>query len=220
MFRSVSFFSSYTIVKFPFVTLLNGHKIPITHKGVVEITYSLILNNVLCVLSFSFNILFACQLIHSFNYCLIFLNTVYFIQNLYAWKNIGMGEEKSCLNYLLQNKPSTPAMLHSCKFSFVYSFIVSINLDLWHYHLGHHSFLNQCFIHKCFPTITSSKHTNCYVCHYAKQPRLSFSNNESHTFLPIGNITLWYMVSIFHSYFRWLLLFLNHMILQEILGYN
>lgn len=103
MINSVSFFFAYNTVKSSFVTLPNDHKVPNTHKGIAKIIDSLILNNVLCVHSFSFNILSANWLIHSFNCCLTFLNKFYFIHDLYACKTIVLDEKKRVPYYIIKH---------------------------------------------------------------------------------------------------------------------
>ena len=57
------------------VQLPNEESTQVTHIGIVVLSSSLTLTNVLCVPSFSFNLLSVSTLTHSQPYCLVFLST-------------------------------------------------------------------------------------------------------------------------------------------------
>ena len=59
---SVSLFQSYTTVSHYVVELPNGESAHVTHIGIVKFSNSLILEHVLCVHFFSFNLLSVSQL--------------------------------------------------------------------------------------------------------------------------------------------------------------
>ena len=59
---SVSLFQSYTIVSHCVVELPNDESAHVTYIGIVKLSNSLILEHVLCVPSFSFNLLSVSQL--------------------------------------------------------------------------------------------------------------------------------------------------------------
>ena len=61
------------------VELLNGETALVTHIGSICHSETLILTNVLCVPSFSFNLLSVSQLTKKMHCCLIFVSTFYFI---------------------------------------------------------------------------------------------------------------------------------------------
>ena len=83
------------------VELPNGESAQVTHIGIVRLSTTLVLDNVLCVSSFSFNILSISKLTQKLSYCLVFLSQFCFIQDLLSWRTIGLGEVHNGL-YLLQ----------------------------------------------------------------------------------------------------------------------
>ena len=98
---SVDLLTSITATIQSLVHLPNGESTQVTHIGTVVLSPSLTLTNVLCVLSFSFNLLSVSTLILSQPYCLVFLSTYCFIQDLLPGKMIGVGKAVDGL-YLLQ----------------------------------------------------------------------------------------------------------------------
>ena len=64
------------------VQLPNGESAQVTHIGTVVLSSSLILKNVFCVPSFSFNLLFVSSLTYAQPYCCVFLSAYCFIQDL------------------------------------------------------------------------------------------------------------------------------------------
>ena len=75
-------FQSYTIVSHCVVEFPNGESTHVTHIGSVKLSASLILEHVLCVLSFSFNLLSVSQHTQKLPLCLVFLSQFCFIQDL------------------------------------------------------------------------------------------------------------------------------------------
>lgn len=71
-----------------FFTLPNGEKVIATHIGFVSLTRKLKLNNVLCVPSFSFNLVSARKLSQDLHCCLIFVPNISFMQDLLTWQTI------------------------------------------------------------------------------------------------------------------------------------
>ncbi|KAG2682828.1 hypothetical protein I3760_10G002200 [Carya illinoinensis] len=169
MVSSVSFLHSYSSVQSTFVTLPNGHKVNVTHIGIVKISDTLTLTNVLCVPSFSFNLLSVSKLVHSTNCAVFFLNKSCIIQDPCAWRTIGLGEQRDGLYYLLPYKTSTPDLIdasvssvfsnsnNAFSASSIPAPLVSSpqTLDMWHYRLGHPSNARQCFHYKFIP---------CFAC--------------------------------------------------------
>ncbi|XP_057976036.1 uncharacterized protein LOC131163461 [Malania oleifera] len=82
MVCATCFFTSKTAEVSYSVTLPNGEAVTVTHIGTVRPTKDLILHNVLCVPSFSFNLISARKLAHTLKCCLIFLSKNCFIQDL------------------------------------------------------------------------------------------------------------------------------------------
>ena len=79
MVHSVSCFTSITATLNTFVNLSNGESALVTHIGIVEISSKLIFHNVLCVPSFTFNLLSVSKLAKSISCCLMFFGTLCFI---------------------------------------------------------------------------------------------------------------------------------------------
>jgi hypothetical protein len=82
MVCSISFLSTVTSIISKQVRLPNGNHVEVTHIGTVRVSATLILTNVLCVSSFSFNLIYVSKLIQNFHCCLIFFAEFCFIQQL------------------------------------------------------------------------------------------------------------------------------------------
>lgn len=67
------------------VKLRIGTAVPITHKGIINISNSIILNNVLCVPNFSFNLISASKLTKYLHCCLVFSHNRCHIQDISNW---------------------------------------------------------------------------------------------------------------------------------------
>ena len=76
-----------TIVELP-----NGETARVTHIGTITLSSKLILKNVLCVPSFSFNILSISMITKSQVCYPVFLSSYCFIQDLISWQTIGVGQ--------------------------------------------------------------------------------------------------------------------------------
>jgi hypothetical protein len=84
------------------------HRVGYNVYGILAITalskiilVILYLTNVLCVPSFSFNLISASKLTKNVKCHLIFLAGFCFIQNLLTWKTIGLGKENGSLFHLM-----------------------------------------------------------------------------------------------------------------------
>jgi hypothetical protein len=66
MVCSISLFTTITAIVLTSVKLPNGDLVSVTHIGTIQISDHLVLTNVLCVPSFSFNPIFAAKLIKQF----------------------------------------------------------------------------------------------------------------------------------------------------------
>ena len=104
----ISFFQTYTTVANCVVKLPNGESARVTHVGTIKLSNFLILEHVLCVPSFSFNLLSVSQLTHNLPLFLVFLSQFCFIQDLSYWRTIGVGGVQNGL-YLLQKSNSRTA---------------------------------------------------------------------------------------------------------------
>ena len=188
MVYSTKLFTKITSTIHTTVELPNGESALVTHIGTVQISESLILADVLCVPSFSFNLISVSKLTSSLNCCIFFLSNLCFIQDLVKWKLIGRGKEKEGL-YLLEDQDSVcdheinPSFksFSSVHKSFVHKSINnrSSHLQLWHNRLGHASyanlqFLKNCISDLCTPCNMNDHDNHCLVCPLAKQKRLPF----------------------------------------------
>jgi len=77
--HSISLFTKITNSISSFVHLPNGKTILPTHIGTIQVTTSLILENVICVPAFSFNLISVSKLTKSLSCCLVFLSNYCFI---------------------------------------------------------------------------------------------------------------------------------------------
>ena len=89
MVHSITYFTSITSTLNTYVNLPNGEIALVTHIGIVKITEKFVLYNVLCVPSFSFNLISVSELAKTISCCLIFLGNMCFIQDLALWSTIG-----------------------------------------------------------------------------------------------------------------------------------
>jgi uncharacterized membrane protein YagU involved in acid resistance len=99
MINSISLFTSITTTISTKVKLPNGQFALVTHIGTVQISAHLTLTNILCVPSFSFNLLSVSKLVQSFNFSFLFFANYCVIQNLTPWMTIGVGREANGLYY-------------------------------------------------------------------------------------------------------------------------
>ena len=105
---SMSLFQSYTTVSHYVVELPNGESAHVTHIGSVKLSTPLILEHVLCVPSFSFNLLSVSQLTQKLPLYLVFSSQFCFIQDISCWRTIGVVEVHNGL-YLLQKSTTGTA---------------------------------------------------------------------------------------------------------------
>jgi hypothetical protein len=129
MVSSIKYFTTITSVVSSHVKLSNGQIALVTHIETVKISDSLILTDVICVPSFTFNLISASNLIKIIHCCLIFIHKFCFVQNLTSWEMIGVGEERNGLCYLVQTD------FVSSVFSALS--IKNVSADIWHCRLGH-----------------------------------------------------------------------------------
>jgi hypothetical protein len=178
-------FTTITIVVSTHVKLPNSLIANVTHIGIVTISETLTLTGVLCVPSFTFNLISVIKLIKSLKCCLIFLAGYYFIQNLHNWRTIGVGEKVAGLFYLMQaNKVSANASISA---PFIPSFFKHLSFNsikdpscnLWHYRLGHPSHSRMKLIQSIVPSISCKHDSVCPICPLAKQHKLPFPISSS-----------------------------------------
>ncbi|XP_075648679.1 uncharacterized protein LOC142619466 [Castanea sativa] len=175
MVHSVTCFTSITTTLNTHVNLPNGETALVTHIGTVKISAKLTLYNVLCVPSFSFNLISVSQLAKSTSCCLIFFGTLCFIQDLAHWSTLGLGKECNGL-YLLERGNSTS---HSMSVSVSAATSLVHNTHVWHSRLGHLSNDKLVSIrNNGEPLCTSIENFACEICPLAKQKRLPFNKSS------------------------------------------
>jgi len=192
MINSISLFTSITATISTKVKLPNGQFALVTHIGTVKISAHLTITNVLCVPSFSFNLLSFSKLVQTFNFCFIFFANYCFIQNLTSWMMIGVGREANGLFYLLEEPVLSSTAMTSFSNPVPFSFsanVKSVSTDLWHYRLGHLSHSRLQFLHSNNPHISCDLLDNpCTICPLACQKRLSFSHSVTCSLSPFDLI--------------------------------
>ena len=77
--HSVTLFTKITSSITTFIQLPNGEKVTVTHIGTIQVTSTFVLENVLCVPSFSFNLISVSKLTKSLSCYLVFLSNFCFI---------------------------------------------------------------------------------------------------------------------------------------------
>ena len=99
---SMKLLTSYIEISRAMVELPNGEATIVTHIGTIHLSSHITLTNVICVPSFTFNLLSINALTKSQPICLVFLSKFCFIQDFTCWSTIGMGQMHDGL-YLLQD---------------------------------------------------------------------------------------------------------------------
>ena len=110
MIHSFSCFTSITATLNTHVNMPNGEVALVIHIGTVKISEKFTLYNVLCVPSFSFNLISVSQLAKSTLCCLIFFGYLCFIQDLVLWSTLGLGKECNGLYLLEESKSTSPSI--------------------------------------------------------------------------------------------------------------
>nr|XP_023901990.1 uncharacterized protein LOC112013839 [Quercus suber] len=147
--HSIACFTTITTTLNTFVNLPNGEVASVTHVGIVKISEHLILHNVLCVPSFSFNLISVSQLVKSTACCLIFFGNLCFIQDLAHWSTLGLGRESNGLYLLDKSYTSTLVIVAS---------VHSSEVHIWHSRLGHLSNAKLASIKPSDNAIAERKH--------------------------------------------------------------
>ena len=107
MVHSLTFFTLITSIVRIYVRLPNGDMAKVTHIGTMQLSPTLTLENVLCIPTFSFNLISINKLTQHPSCCCIFLSQYCFIQDLQLWKMIGLGRKQGGLYALQSNLPDS-----------------------------------------------------------------------------------------------------------------
>jgi hypothetical protein len=172
MVHSLCKFTSITSSISTYIHLPNGEKALATHIGTVQISKSLLLTDVLCIPSFSFNLISISKLTNSPSCCVFFLSHLCFIQDLVAWKRIGLGRKKNGLYFL---QVSDNAETFSSLLPSIAAHTAVINKSVfyvWHHRLGHPSPSRLSLLKNVInDLVIPSANEHCKVCHISKQKR-------------------------------------------------
>lgn len=150
------------------VSLPNDTRVDITHTGIIHLSSSLALHDVLHVPSFKFNLISVSSLLKSSNCSAHFFPDSCFIQEYIQGLTIDRGILLHNLYILQLEHPSTTSF---------FSGSLMVDGDLWHRRLGHPSSDKL----KHIPGILSKtgfSNSPCTICPLAKQKRLSFESNN------------------------------------------
>ena len=137
MIWSITLFTKITSSLHATIKLPNGESALVTYTGTMKLSDFLILVNVLCVPSFSFNLKSVSKLTSFIKCCIFFLSNLCFIQDLVKWKMIGMGREKGGLYFVQSPHSDFSSFIPNNKSVHTVnqpkSMTKSSKLDLWHY---------------------------------------------------------------------------------------
>lgn len=147
------------------VGLLDGQHVMAVKEGVVRLTDTITLHNILIVPKLNCNLISVSQLSDDLKCCLITNSSICAIQDLQMREVIGTGERRDGLYYLCEG-PKFQEVL-------AVSIASSSSLELWHIRLGHPSEKVVKWL-PFFSDTTCSLNKDCEVCHRAKHSRSSF----------------------------------------------
>lgn len=156
--------------------LPNGEMSPVTHVGIVQLTTSITLRDVLVVPKFQFNLLSISQLTNHSACTVFFSSTKCILQDHALMMETKIGSLVDGLYKLqtadfISHTSGSDVSIHNCQFN---KFVQS----KWHWRLVHPS--TTILIH--IPEIHIPKSVvldDCEICHKSKQSRLPFPVSES-----------------------------------------
>lgn len=153
--------------------LLNGHTVIETHVGNLQLTLDITLDSVLCVTSFTYNLLSVYKLLSTSSFIISFTNTSCILQDLIRRKETEIGRSKDGLYVFSKSRLHImcPENTNICNnFSTKLVTVELLHAGLGHVPLKVLKLLNiSCLMHE-LPT--------CDTCHIAKQSRMKFDNNS------------------------------------------
>jgi len=178
---SLTYFTSYSQINPISVKLPNGSKVIAYYSGSAFINQDHILDNVLFIPNFTFNLLLVAKLIDNLSCVIIFYSNGCHSKNKNSLKVIGSSDMQDRL-YIprvpsyqnLQIKPvKSPHITNTVNFT------ASDLETVWHFQLGHVSNKSFGVIKNKFSFVKYNKSFIFYICQFAKQKRLSFPLSAS-----------------------------------------
>lgn len=167
--------------------LPNGTTVPITHVGTVQLSTKVVLHNVLCVPSFTYNLLSVSKLLTD-NKCEATFTTDQCFLKAVSWhQSLPIGKEMNGL-YLLSQKSLQHSTAELCAQSVVSNVTVP-QCGLWHARCGH----IPPQIMKLIPVPAEKCPSPCEDCMYAKHTRQVFpqSTSNSTEIFQLLHVDLW-----------------------------
>ena len=147
----------------------NGLNAKVTHIGTITLLPSLVLEKVLLVPSFSFNLISVSKLLQNKKHFLTCFHDHCAIQVLSSQMTFGLAKRVNGL-YHIQRLSSvssvSPSLSVPCNSFF--KFVCTVSSTTWHYRLGHHSHDRLKLIKTMLPDLPLSDCSTCIVCHKAK----------------------------------------------------
>ncbi|XP_019155956.1 PREDICTED: uncharacterized protein LOC109152764 [Ipomoea nil] len=172
---SLEFFDEYSAVQGTVVNLPNGETVKVSHIGNIKLSENLWLKNVLCIPSFTFNIVSASKLAKHSNCSLLVMANECLIQDVHGMMT-GFAKEENGL-YLLTEPPAKKISSFSMSNKIHCN---AISMDVWHQRLGHFPITKMHML--CgFHQTSWNKNLACDVCHFAKHKRSPFPISTSTT---------------------------------------
>ncbi|CAN1320219.1 Retrovirus-related Pol polyprotein from transposon RE2 [Linum perenne] len=164
------------------VMLPDGNSIPVTHIGTIDFRCGLVLNHVLVIPNFKFNLLYVSRLIEHGAYSVLFHTSMCVFQDTKSSRTIGTTKLREGLFWFHSyvQPLSDKNTVSTCSSNFFY---------LWDFRLGHSSLDSLC-------KSLGSKNLNafhCKVCPLAKQQRLKFpcSDSQATSVFDLIHVDIW-----------------------------
>ncbi|CAN1328951.1 Retrovirus-related Pol polyprotein from transposon RE2 [Linum perenne] len=177
MICDIAYFSSFHPILNTYITLPNNIRVLATHIGVVNISKSIILHDVLFVPSFTFNLISVHKLTSTMSISVLFSGKMCYLQDLATGRRIGSASSSNGLYCLTPSSLSTICIPHHTAFTSASQ--PPSDFDLWHYRLGHLSHSKVLCLQSLDSGIVTKPSKPCAICHFAKQRKLPFSLSKS-----------------------------------------
>ena len=173
---SLTYFTSYHQIDPIYVKLPNGNQVIANYSGSVFLNQNHVIDNVLYIPCFNFNLLSVAKLIDKLSCVLTFDFNGCHIHDKMTMKMIGIAKTQDRL-YILRIPSYQKFQIKplECTHSINTINVSASDLEtLWHFRVGHIS--NKCIdVKNKFPFVKYNKFFVCDVCHFAKQKKTFFS---------------------------------------------
>lgn len=163
------------------ITIPDGSKIPVLHKGTVILNDQIILRTVLHVPDFRFHLISVTQLCKDLNCNLIFSDSKCFLQDHSQKRQLML---LGNMIYGLYSVQISPQVTGSTKATGLFSHFQT-EVQLWHLRLGHLPFSQMKLVTPQLNISDCINTTICQVCPAARQCRKSFPHSSIKTTSPL-----------------------------------